>query len=136
MFSDAKLPSNEALVMRSTLDERNLGEFVQSCMRDRNEREPNCVSRGFARFLWSSESDGEDGEFEVTKSGDFISTEDRSRYSWNQVQQQIFYVGNRDIVRTFYLYFFFFKFTSQKHTQLHRYTSQFHLNLFQIVKFL
>ena len=96
---------------------------VQRCLDDRRADEPNYRSRGFAKFLWSSDQDQDDGEYEVTKGqgavyvlslslshpikvththtnpNSYISVEDRSRYTYDQVREKIFGTSaGRDIV--------------------------------------
>ena len=96
---------------------------VQRCLDDRRADEPNYRSRGFAKFLWSSDQDQDDGEYEVTKGqgavyvlslslshpikvththtnpNSYISVEDRSRYTYDQVREKIFETSaGRDVV--------------------------------------
>ena len=65
--ADEIVANNQALVTRSTMSLNDLGIFVQRCLDDRRANEPNYRSRGFAKFLWSSDADQDDGEYEVTK---------------------------------------------------------------------
>ena len=63
--ADEIVSNNQALITRSTMSLNDLGHFVQRCLDDRRADEPNYRSRGFAKFLWSSDQDQDDGEYVV-----------------------------------------------------------------------